>query len=231
MKIHAALLAVGMSPALVAASANAAEPDDLKLPLGFHASVVAEGLGEAVRHMAFRDANRLYVSTERQKKDAPNVGIIALHLDGKHVADKTEHFSEIDNGTGIAFYKGALYTGSPDTLYRFKFKGNELVPSAAPEMIVSNLPGRAAIAFDDKNNLFIAAGGGGNVCAPPGTPRNVKSVGPRPCPVLETGVDPLTPALVPIVVAALLVPLDPEEPPAPVAPELEAPALPAVAGT
>jgi hypothetical protein len=32
----------------------------------------------------------------------------------------------------------------------------------------------------------------------------------RPCPVLEAGVDPLTPALVPIVVAALLVDVVPE---------------------
>ena len=186
MKILAVLLAAGISPVLAAATAHAAETDDLKLPPGFHATVVAEGLGESVRHMAFRDASRLYISTERQSKDAPNVGIIALHLDAKHVADKTVHFSDIDNGTGIAFYKGALYTTSADTLYRFKFKGSELAPSAAPETIVSNVPGRAAIAFDDKNNLFIAAGGIGNVCAPPGTPRNVKTVGPRPCPVLET---------------------------------------------
>jgi glucose/arabinose dehydrogenase len=181
MKILAAtaMLSIGVLPAL------AAEPDDLKLPPGFHATIVAEGLGESTRHMAFRDASHLYVSTERQSKDAPNVGIIALHLNAGHVADKTEHFSTIDNGTGIAMYKGALYTTSEDTLYRFKLKGDELVPSAAPEAIVSGVPGRAAIAFDDKNNLFIAVGGG-NVCAPPGTPRTQKSVGPRPCTILDT---------------------------------------------
>ncbi len=48
------------------------------------------------------------------------------------------------------------------------------------------MPGRAAIAFDDRNNLFVAVGGGGNVCAPPGTPRTAKSEGPRPCPLLQT---------------------------------------------
>ena len=134
----------------------------------------------------FCDSSRLYVSTERQSKDAPDVGLIALHLNPKHVADKTQHFSDIDNGTAIAIYKGALYTASAGTLYRFKLKGGELVPSAAPEVMVSKLPGRAAIAFDDKNNLFVAVGGGGNVCAPPGTPRTSKSVGPKPCPTLET---------------------------------------------
>ena len=182
MKILAAtaMLSVGILPA------SAAEPDNLKLPPGFHATVVAEGLGEAARHMAFLDGSRLYVSTERQSKDAPDVGIIALHLNAKHVADKTEHFSDIDNGTAIAVYKGALYTSSANTLYRFKLKGGELAPKAQPETVISNVPGRAAIAFDDKNNLFVAIGGGGNVCAPPGTPRTSKSVGPTPCPILET---------------------------------------------
>jgi glucose/arabinose dehydrogenase len=179
-------LGLGLVFVMAALPAFADEPDGLRLPPGFHASVVAEGLGDSVRHMAFGDANRLYISTERQAKDAPNAGIIALHLNGSHVADKTEHFSQIDNGTAIAIRKGALYTSSEDTLYRFALKPGELVPSASPEVIVSGLPGRVAIAFDDRNNLFLAAGARGNVCAPPGTPRDQKSVGPRPCPVLET---------------------------------------------
>ncbi len=188
MGCAAMIRALGLGFVFVVAvlPAKADEPDDLRLPPGFHASVVAEGLGDSVRHMAFGDAGRLYVSTERQTKESPNAGIIALHLDAKHVADKTEHFSQIDNGTAITVYKGALYTSSQDTLYRIALKPGELVPSAAPEVIVSGLPGRAAIAFDNKNNLFVAVGGGGNVCAPPGTPRDQKSVGPRPCPILET---------------------------------------------
>ena len=172
--------------ALAAMPALADEPDGLILPPGFHASVVAEGLGEMTRHMAFRDASHLYVSTERQTKDAANAGIIALHLDKNHHADQVAHFSTIDNGTAIAVYKGALYAAAPNALYRFALKGGALVPAAAPETVIDGVPGRAAIAFDDKNNLFVAVGGGGNVCAPPGTPRTAKSVGPRPCPDLET---------------------------------------------
>src|ERR1700739_557041 len=102
MRMFVAAIAFALDPP----SAFAAEPDGLTLPPGFHASVVADGLGNMVRHMAFAGANRLYVSTERQGKDAPNAGIIALHLDAHHVADKTEHFSTIDNGTAIAVYKG-----------------------------------------------------------------------------------------------------------------------------
>ena len=116
MKIFAVAIALSL-PAL---PVFAAEPDGLTLPPGFHATVVADGLGNMARHMAFAGPSRLYVSTERQGKDAPNAGIIALHLDAHHVADKTEHFSTIDNGTAIAVYKGELYTASTSALYRFQ---------------------------------------------------------------------------------------------------------------
>jgi glucose/arabinose dehydrogenase len=172
--------------ALAALPAIAAEPDNLSLPPGFHATIVADGLGEMTRHMAFRDASHLYVSTERQSKDAANAGIIALHLDAHHKADRTEHFSDIDNGTAIVFHKGALYASSASTVWRIALSGTALVPSSPPEMIVDGVPGRAALAFDDKGSFFIAVGGGGNLCAPPGTPRNARITGPKPCPDLQT---------------------------------------------
>ena len=180
------MLAAACVLSLAALPVAAAEPDGLILPPGFHATIVAENLGEFTRHMAFGDASHLYVSTEPQTKDAANQGIMALHLDARHHADTMAHFSTIHNGTAIAVHKGALYTSSPNTLYRFKLSGKELVPSSKPEIVIDGVPGRAAIAFDDKNNLFVAVGGGGNVCAPEGTPRTAKSVGPMPCPILET---------------------------------------------
>jgi glucose/arabinose dehydrogenase len=180
MKCLLWVLALGVLPAA------AAEPDGLALPSGFHAQVVADGLGPMARHMAFRDAGDLYVSTERPTKDAPDAGIIALHLNADHKADRTEHFSQIDNGTAIAFYKGALYTSSADTIYRFALSADALVPTSPPETVVSGVPGRAAIAFDGKGNLFVAVGSGGNVCVPPGTPRNAPAKGLEPCPLLQT---------------------------------------------
>ena len=45
----------------------------------------------------------------------------------------------------------------PDALYRF-FKGNELTPSAAPDVIVSDLPARRSnigLAFDGKGGLYV----------------------------------------------------------------------------
>ena len=166
--------------------AAAAEPDGLTLPPGFHATVVAEGLGEFTRHMAFRDASHLYVSTEPQTKDAANQGIMALHLDAKHHADTLAHFSTIHNGTAIAVYKGALYTSSPNTLYRFKLSGKELVPTAKPEIVIDGIPGRAALAFDGKGGLYLAMGGSGNTCVPKDTPRNAQAKGLMPCPDMAT---------------------------------------------
>ena len=151
----ALLLTIAATPALAGESAG------LMLPPGFHATIVADGLGAGARHVAVRGNGDVYVSTRKPRENAESVGVIAVQVDKNHKAVQTDHFGSAEGGTGMRLYKGALYVAGPDALYRFKFKGNELTPSAAPEAIVSNVPGRAAIAFDDKNNLFVAAGGGG----------------------------------------------------------------------
>ena len=80
----------------------AAEPDGLTLPPGFHATVVADGLGP-IRHMALR-GNDIYVST-RHGQTAPSVGIIALRLGPDHKPVQTEHIAGVDQGTGIRIYQ------------------------------------------------------------------------------------------------------------------------------
>lgn len=171
---------------LAALPVMAGEPDGLILPPGFHATVVAESLGKMTRHMAFADAHRLYISTQRQGKDAPDAGIIALHLDAHHHADRIEHFSSIDNGTAIVVYKGALYTASADTLYRIPLSGKELVPTGKPEAVVVDVPGRPALAFDGKGGLYLAVRGSGNICVAKGTPPGAQAKGLTPCPALAT---------------------------------------------
>src|SRR5690349_20056508 len=113
---------------LAAGLAFAAEPDGLVLPEGFHAGSVPEGLGP-IRHLAARPNGDLYISTpvDRQNKGA---GIIALHLDANHKADRVEHFGAVAGGTGIRFYKGALYAASGTGVYRFAFDDQcELLPA------------------------------------------------------------------------------------------------------
>lgn len=178
------LRAVTCLLSLAALPVLAAEPDGLTLPAGFHATVVADGLGNMTRHMAFRDASRLYVSTEQQQKDAPDAGIIALHLDAHHHADRIEHFSSIDNGTAIAVHKGALYAASAHTLYRIALLGKALVPTAQPETVVEDVPGRPAMAFDDSGALYLAVPGSGNICVAKDTPHNAQAQGLSPCPDL-----------------------------------------------
>jgi glucose/arabinose dehydrogenase len=178
------LLAVACVVALTAMPVMATEPDGLTLAAGFHATVVAENLGNMTRHMAFRDASRLYISTERQEKDAPNAGIIALHLDAHHHADRIEHFGSIDNGTGIAVYKGELYAASAHTLYRIALSGDALVPTAQPETVVVDVPVRPALAFDDTGGLYLAVPGSGNICVAKDAPRTAQARGLTPCPDL-----------------------------------------------
>jgi glucose/arabinose dehydrogenase len=166
-----------------AVSASAVEPDGLQLPQGFHASVVAEGLGP-IRHMAIRDNGDIYVST-RHGRDQPSLGIIALRLGPDHKAVQTEHFGSVDQGTGIRITKGGLYAASGTGVYRFALDGDALVPTAAPETIVDGLgASNHAIALDGRGNLFVSLDGGGNICVDPNAPKGGKPVGLKPCPNL-----------------------------------------------
>ena len=174
----------------------AGEPDGLTLPPGFHATVVAESLGP-IRHLAVRDNGDLYVSTPKDAQGKGG-GIIALRRDRAGRADQVQHFGTVDGGTGIRFYKGALYASSPSGVYRFTFRGNELVPGGEPVAIVEGTPEthpgfnrtNRPIAFDRNGGLFIAVDASANLCteqmipqggAPAGSP-----VGVKPCPDLKT---------------------------------------------
>jgi glucose/arabinose dehydrogenase len=175
---------VALALSFAAAPLLAAEPDGLVLPPGFHASVVAEGLGP-IRHMAIRDNGDIYVST-RHGRNQPSTGIIALRLGPDHKAIQIEHFSDVDQGTGIRIYKGALYAASATAIYRFPLDGNRLVPRAAPQTVVDGLTltSNHVIAFDGKGNLFVALDGGGNICTARNTSTGDKPMGLKPCPNL-----------------------------------------------
>ncbi len=194
MKRLGIALAVAAAALVVAVAAE--EPDGLTLPAGFHATVVAEGLGP-IRHLAVRGNGNIYVSTP-QNQDQHGTGIVALHLDANHHADQVEHFGSVDGGTGIRFRNDQLYASTPSGVYRFAFRGTELVPSKDPELIVDGMsashPGfnrvNRPIAFDRKGNLFVALDGSANLCTEqplprPGQPQRQDGknlVGAKPCP-------------------------------------------------
>lgn len=186
MKIVVAIFVL----ALAVGFAVTPEPDGLVLPSGFHATVVAEGLGP-IRHLAVRDNGDLYVSTPVDKQNS-GAGIIAVHLDAAHKADQTEHFGTVDGGTGIRFYKGALYATSATGVYRFTFTKDALLPGKDPSIIVDGMPTshpgfnrvNRPLAFDGKGNLFVAVEASANTCDDPGAPAGTPPVGLKPCPDL-----------------------------------------------
>jgi hypothetical protein len=163
--------------ALTVGVAAAEEPDGLRLPPGFHATVVAESLGP-VRHLALRANGDIYFSTPVDKQNSGG-GIIALHLDANHKADQILHFSKVEGGTGIGFYDGALYASSASAVYRFRFGGNGLLPQQNPDIIVDGMPAshpgfnraNVPLAFDDRGNLYIALEGSANLCTDPNARR------------------------------------------------------------
>jgi len=178
------MLSVAFVALMAAAPALAAEPDGLILPAGFHATVVAEGVGP-VRHMAVR-GNDIYVST-RHGPNAPSVGIIAIRMGADHKAVDTKHIAGIDQGTGIKVYNGYLYAATGTGVSRIKLDEN-LVPAGQPEVIVDGLAAtNHPITFDGRGNLYVSVDGGGgtNNCPDPNGPKD-KPKGLMPCPILET---------------------------------------------
>ena len=190
------LACVGLLAAVAVVAFAAEQPDGLTLPPGFHASVVADSLGQ-VRHLAIRANGDIYLSTPKDAQGRGG-GIVAIRLDANHRASDVQHFGTIDGGTGIRFYKGALYASAPSGVYRFTFGGNELVPQAEPVAIVEgtpeNHPGfnrtNRPIAFDSTGHLFISLDASANLCTDPLIPLggSIKTppVGLKPCPDLQT---------------------------------------------
>ena len=118
---------------LLAAPAFAQEPDGLILPPGFHASVVAEGLGP-LRHLAVRSNGDIYASTGGE--GAKPEGLVAIRLGADGKAARVEHFSSVNGGTGIGLHDGMLYAASGTAIYRFRFSGNSLLPDGDPQTVI-----------------------------------------------------------------------------------------------
>ncbi len=168
----------------LAGPAFAQEPDGLMLPPGFHASVVADGLGP-LRHLAVRPNGDIYASTGGE--GAKPEGLVAIRLGPDGKAAQVEHFSDVNGGTGIGLYHGMLYAASGTAIYRFHFSGNSLLPEGEAETLVTDLrPGTHAIAFDDSAHLFVGLGAKSNACSTKPA-ADARPVGQKPCPDLTGG--------------------------------------------
>jgi glucose/arabinose dehydrogenase len=179
-----------------AAAATGTAGDSITVPAGFHSTVFADTLGQA-RQLTTRPNGDVYVNTWRSPYDSarrvPSGGfLVALrdtNRDGK--ADQIQRFgSETGNGgTGIAFFKEALYAEAGPSILRYRLTADELAPRAAPDTIVSGLPIEGGhpmhpFTIDPDGNLFVNSGSSTNSCQvkdrQPGSP------GERPCRELAT---------------------------------------------
>lgn len=156
----------------------------IRLPDGFTATVFADELGRT-RHIAVRDDQTVYAGLRRA---VDGKGTVALRdSDGDGQADETAYFGEIV-GTGIAIHNGYLYRSSDTEIVRFRLEPGEMVPTAAPESIVTGFPEQRQHAtkpmtFDGDGNMYVTVGAPSNACQErmrtPGSP------GLEPCPQLE----------------------------------------------
>ena len=137
------LAMLGYAVSIEAQEAAPQRRDVPEVPPGFSVTVFAEGLATP-RHIAVRDNGDVYVTLRSGRAkfrptDEPG-GIAALRdTNGDGVADVQTLFGSADIDTGIAIHDEHLYYASPTTIYAVRL-GDELVPRAAPEVVVADMP-------------------------------------------------------------------------------------------
>jgi glucose/arabinose dehydrogenase len=182
-----------------AAAAAAPAEVGLTLPEGFRATVFADSVGLA-RHIAAAPSGAVYVNTWRSPYDStrlpPPGGFLVMLRDGDGDgrADVVRRFGPTSEaggqgGTGIAFYRDAVYAEDGPNILRYRLSSNDPVPAGPPDTIVTGLPLGGGhpmhpFAIDSQGNLFVNSGSNTNSCQvedrTPGSP------GQKPCKELAT---------------------------------------------
>ena len=172
-------LAQVVSLSLAIGGSALAADDGLKLPAGFTATVVQEGLG-AGRHLAIAANGDIYLASRN--------GLVAMRdKDGDGKVDETAPFGDV-KGTGVELYKNWVYASDNVGVYRFALKKGELAPSAAKETVVAGFPverqhADKTFTLDSKGTLYVNVGAPSNSCQE--KDRQEGSLGLNPCPILE----------------------------------------------
>jgi len=151
----ASLVLVAATPA--GAAEHAAKPacdgdnGGLQLPPGFCALVAADGVG-AARDLTVAPNGDVYVAI-----DGADGGIAALRdADGDGRLEQLERFGS-GGGSGVQYHDDHLYFSSDLFLLRYPLLGGMLVPSAAPEIILTGLLPQRSRRFevDDDDSLYV----------------------------------------------------------------------------
>jgi glucose/arabinose dehydrogenase len=173
---------------------SAAVTSGVTLPDGFHATVFAREIGYT-RHAAAGPDGVIYVNTWRSPYDStrkvpPGGYVVALRdSDGDGTADVIRRFGPTSEsgsrgGTGIAFWRGALYVEADSLVLRYRLANDSIVPTTAPDTIVRGLPASGGhpmhpIAIDSAGNLYVNLGSDSNACQE--KDRQAESKGQQPC--------------------------------------------------
>ncbi len=182
-RIAAAVVLATMIASPAIADHHEGADTGITLPEGFSATVFADDIGP-VRHIAVRDDGTVYGMLYRQSGEG---GIVALRdEDGDGKADVTRYFGA-GEGSGIGIHDGYLYFSSNIAVFRYKLADGEMVPSAAPETVISGFPEQnqhaaKAFTFDGAGNIYVNVGAPSNACQE--ETRVEGSPGMRPCPHL-----------------------------------------------
>jgi len=158
--------------------------NELILPKGFSAIVVAESIGQG-RHIAINSNGDIYVSLRRLKDKCGIAALRDTNGDGK--ADIIKYFGQF-SGTGIGIYNGYLYFGADTIIVRYKLIQGELLPDQNYEVIAKGFHknfqhGAKSFTFDDKGNMYVNVGAPSNACQFPD--RTYHTQGTDPCPLLN----------------------------------------------
>jgi glucose/arabinose dehydrogenase len=169
--------------------ASAVDPAlGLRVPPGFRATVFADVDGYA-RHLAVRDDGTVYLALTVRMGRGSNMGVVAMRdTDGDGIADTHEAFATDIPATALVFFEDDLYVGANTAIYRFSFNGDEVVPSAEPDVVVSGFPEQRlheakTFAIDADGNLYVNVGAPSNACMEEFRTRG--SPGQQPCPQLQ----------------------------------------------
>src|ERR1700736_6503092 len=131
-------------------AANSPCPHDdsgLELPVGFCATVFADGVGHA-RHLVVAPNGVVYVNTWSGRyygNDTPHAGgfLVALQdTKGAGKADLIQRFGETvqsggAGGTGIGLFKGGLFAEINDKIVRYALSAGSLVPRGPAVPVVT----------------------------------------------------------------------------------------------
>src|SRR6202795_2570932 len=180
---------------------HACSNDDsgLKLPVGFCATVFADGVGHA-RHMVVAPNGVVYVNTWSGRyygNDTPHAGgfLVALQdTTGTGKANVNQRFGDSvqsggAGGTGIALYKGGLFAEINDKIVRYPLTAGSIVPRGPAAPIVTGLPlsgdhPMRPFAIDRDGSLYVDLATATNACQVQN--RTTHSPGIEPCTELNT---------------------------------------------